>query len=81
MKSIKKFFEQKKFVFGIIVAVLSYLSQNFGGFEIPTEIWTMLGGYLAITYKAGVNRTENATKELLESTNKLIEAIKESKNK
>lgn len=63
----------------IITGIIDGYLRNAHGFSVPQEVWIFLFGLLGITYKAGANRVEGATKELLDAIKEQNELIKKQK--
>lgn len=71
---LKVFMQGKKSYFVIITGIISACVEFYFDFHIPAEVWLMLASLLGITLKAGQNRIEEETKQLLE-------AVKEANSK
>ena len=59
----------------IATAGIDAILKNNFGVTVPADVWAILFGLLGITWKAGQNRIENATKELIDAVkeqNKLL---------
>jgi len=66
MDKIKAYLAQKKTYVNLIMGVGIGVAMAFG-VVIPDWAFVIVGALTGITYKMGQNRTENATKELLEA--------------
>ena len=83
LAKLKKYFEQKKsvavIVAMVVMAVVDQIAANNFGISIPREIWVFMFGLLGITVKAGQNRVENSTKELIAAIKEQNDLIKKKK--